>query len=318
MAVVCCDRMPSREVELLKLAREGEARGLAFTLESVGVQVRVAQIWEPGPPSGWHWVLLVPEEQSARAQAILSEEDPGPAPIPLRPLPPRARPRLYFVVGLFVIHVLVFIAMEGSGGSESRQTLLRFGASYAPAILDGQPWRLVTAIFLHIGFKHLFSNMVSLMLFGVIVLHTCRLGRFYFMYVICGLMGNILSLALDPSMAMKAGASGAILGLLGVLAGSRIRSLRQPGPPSRFKTWHVFAMLLAYYGFVVGMGPVDHLAHVGGLATGLVLALTLPAPESLPRPRERLLGMALGLSAVALAMASGMLQLALGAVPLAR
>jgi membrane associated rhomboid family serine protease len=121
-----------------------------------------------------------------------------------------------------------------------------------------------------------------------------------------------MSYALSPTVAVKAGASGAILGLLGVLAGTRIRQLWETALPSRFRAWHIVAMVVAFYGFAVGAGPSDHLAHLGGLACGCTLALALPTPGRLPPTADRALGLGLGLGSAAVTAAAAVLQLALG------
>lgn len=303
-------------VELARFSSEQEAEGLGFTLESAGIPTRVVSVWEADRGAGWQWCLLVPPSSADRARAILAEEVPAEPPAPARvaevvPLPVAtpAPPRLHWVVGLMVVNLLVWIAMEGSGGSESRATLLRFGASFGPGVLSGRLWLLVTALFLHIGLKHLLANMASLAVLGPAVLKGFGLGRFYAMYLAAGLAGNLVSFALSPGPTVKAGASGAILGLLGILAGDRIREIRRPrATPSRFKTWHIAAMLVAFYGFVVGTGPADHLAHLGGLGAGIVLGLLVPRRGALHPIRERRLDRALSAGSLLLVLGAALLQ----------
>jgi membrane associated rhomboid family serine protease len=260
--------------------------------------------------------VRVPQRQLAWARQVQAEEAEEPAAhaatSAVEPAP-RSRPGLYWVVGLALVNVLVWWAMEAQGGhgggSERYDVLLRFGASHAPSVLHGAVWRTVTAIFLHIGLKHLLGNTISLLVFGPAVLRAWGAARFFFAYLVCGAAGNWLSLAVSPTMAVKAGASGAILGLLGVLAGARIRRLRTPGSHGRerLKTWHVLAMLAAFYGFTIGIGPVDHLAHIGGLAAGLGLAFILPPPGRLPRRRDLVLETVLGGSAALVTIVAALL-----------
>jgi len=305
-------------IEVLRVASEDEAQGFAFTLGSVGLKAKALHVWEAeGRTPGWHWAVLVPAEEEERARKILAEEHPPGKLIPLHSAErPREvkRPPVYWTVGLAVVCLLVWLAMEGSGGSQDRGTLLRFGASHAPSVLGGEVWRTVTAVFLHIGFKHLLANTLSLLLFGIPVLHRWGPGRMYALFLGSAVAGNWISLALSPTGALKAGASGGILGLLGALAGDRIREIRRPSRrPSRFKTWHVLAMLLAYYGFMVGVGEsTDHLAHLGGLAAGIGLGLILPALGTIPPKKEKRLAWGCGVGAVTFAVASAALQFFLG------
>lgn len=297
-------------VELARFPSRQEADALSFTLHAVGVDVIISLADGEAPL----WVLRVPRRQLAWARQVQAEEtEVGPR----VEAPPVEAPRLaglYWVVGLALVNVLVWWAMEAQtghgGGSERYDVLLRFGASHAPSVLHGAVWRTVTAIFLHIGLRHLLANTVSLLVFAPPVLRASGVGRFFFAYVLCGVAGNWLSLALSPTIAVKAGASGAILGLLGVLAGARIRRLRAPpagARPERLKTWHVLAMLVAFYGFTIGIGPVDHLAHIGGIAMGLALAFLLPPPGRLPRRRDLALELSLGGSAALVTLVSALL-----------
>ena len=149
--------------------------------------------------------------------------------------------------------------------------------------------------------------MVTLVVLGPAVLDGWGVGRFYLIHLACGVAGNWVSYLLSPTPAVKAGASGSILGLLGALAGARIRSIRRERRPSRFKTWHIVAMLVAFYGFVIGVGDVDHLAHLGGLLAGVLLAFLLPQRGQLVSRTDRLVDRTLGALAVALAAASALL-----------
>jgi rhomboid protease GluP len=291
-------------VELTRLPTRARAEELRFILQGAGITAVVEP--RPGDNGSPLYGVLVPEGELERARAILEEEGLGVE--HARPAP-RSAPRapLYWVVGLVVANLLVWIAMEGSGGSERRQTLLRFGASHAPR-LPGEWWRTVTAVFLHIGLRHLLANMFALAILGPAVLNAWGVGRFCFLYVAAGVAGNWISFALSPTAAVKAGASGSILGLLGVLAGTRIRAIRSSTVERpRFKTWHILAMLVAFYGFVIGVGHVDHLAHLGGLVVGGLLALLLPPPGRLPPRADRRLAASLGGSAALLCVAAGLL-----------
>ncbi|MCA9670498.1 MAG: rhomboid family intramembrane serine protease [Myxococcales bacterium] len=280
------------------------AEELGFVLSSVGIEPTVARV------ADGQLVIAVPDEQLARAREVVAEELAEQAARrereqrarsgeqPAERLPTNKVP-LYWLVALLVANVCAFIALEGSGGSTNTKTLLALGASHTPA-LPAQWWRTVTAVFLHIGALHLLANSLSLVVFGAFALQTWGKGRFYVIYLLSGAIGNWVSFAVAGSGAVKAGASGAILGILGGLAGDRIRA-GIAGEDRRYKTWHVLAMLVAYYGFAVGTsGRVDHAAHLGGLAAGAALALMLPRYDpTTSRGRRVDLAMTIGSAALA-------------------
>ena len=298
----------SESVELLRFDSAAEAEQLRFIIASVGIDCAIERLDVSNGISKIVWRLLVPADRLEEARRIVDEERIAPI-IPLRHRVhrPEKRTALYWLVGLVVTNLCIFIAMEGNGGSENHRTLLRFGASHAPEILAGQWWRTVSAVFLHIGGRHLLGNMVMLCVLGPTVLGQWGAGRFYFIYVLAGVGGNWISFLLSPSTAIKAGASGAILGLLGALAGYRLRGPQDLEEVSRFKTWHVVAMLVAFYGFAVGVGPSDHLAHIGGIFFGGLFAYFLPRPGDKPAQKDRRLSLITGAVALGLVVAAGIL-----------
>ncbi|MFH1131939.1 MAG: rhomboid family intramembrane serine protease [Pseudomonadota bacterium] len=289
-------------VELSTFNTRREAEALFVVLRSMNIAAELQTVHS----AEQEWLILVPQNQLANAQKILFEEKQQVPESSTRQKPKHA-PKIYWVLGIILINFVVWLAMEMKGGSQNHAILIRFGASLAPKIKMGQWWRTVTAVFLHIGAKHLAGNTATLAILGILSLRLWSGIQLLFIYLFSGIAGNWFSFFLSPRNSVKAGASGAILGLLGSLAGARLRHL--PGyASSRFKNWHVFAMLLAFYGFVVGTGPADHLAHLGGLAMGMLLSWIVPPPGHWPKPKERLLEIILGVVTGTLTLSSFVLS----------
>lgn len=176
-------------------------------------------------------------------------------------------------IALIVINVVVFGIETIAGGSENTQVALRFGASYAPLVLSGEYYRLFTAMFLHFGAFHLLTNMVSLGVLGPAVEKMFGKIRFLLVYLIGGIVGNLLSIFLDTVLnrnALSAGASGAIFALFGaylVMAFSK-----------KFTGLSVSRVLIAIVIAVVPgieMQSINMSAHLGGLAGGFIVSLIL-------------------------------------------
>ncbi|MCT2885498.1 rhomboid family intramembrane serine protease, partial [Lentilactobacillus parabuchneri] len=72
----------------------------------------------------------------------------------------------YVTYLLLAAMVVVFGLMSVMGGTENPVTLVEFGAKYNPLIRAGQYWRLVTPIFIHIGFTHILMNGITLYFIG--------------------------------------------------------------------------------------------------------------------------------------------------------
>jgi rhomboid protease GluP len=182
-----------------------------------------------------------------------------------------AQPRVTYV--LLAINVIVFLAMTIAGGSTDTAVLIRFGAKANALIAQGQVWRLLTSIFLHIGPMHLFFNSYALFVLGVEVERVYGSARFLTIYLLAGLYGSLVSFALGPNL--SAGASGAIFGLLGVMVAYFRRHRETFGERGLFS-------LLGVAGFNLVLGftvpGIDNLAHLGGLVSGAILGWLL-APQ---------------------------------------
>ena len=80
--------------------------------------------------------------------------------------PGRPRSAVWVSYLFLSVNVLVFIAMSFAGGSTNSEVLIDFGAMYGPYLAAGQYWRLVTAMFIHVGIFHLAFNSIGLWIFG--------------------------------------------------------------------------------------------------------------------------------------------------------
>ena len=204
------------------------------------------------------------------------------SPQPRRLLLPLTQPRVTYVV--LAVNVLVWLAMTAAGGSTSPAVLVRFGAKANALIAQGEVWRLLTSIFLHIGAVHLFFNSYALYVLGIEVERIYGSLRFLIIYLLAGMYGSLVSFAFGPNL--SAGASGAIFGLLGVMVAYYRRHHETFGERGRQRLLN----LLAVAGFNLVLGftvpGIDNLAHLGGLISGAALGWLL-APEYEVKTDER-------------------------------
>jgi rhomboid protease GluP len=253
------------------------AEGIAATLE----------------PANGGALIMIDDADAAGAERILTDEYPegviaAAAARVAEKAAARARlagpgtdrwfgPGSWVLFALAAVCVGVFLAEERAGGSEVRAVLLRFGASRPAHVRTGEWWRFFTALFVHIGPRHLLGNMATLLVLGPALVAALGPWRFLAVYLAAGVAGNALSYQVTPPDVVSAGASGAILGVLGALGGQRLRFAAS----ARYRGWQVVAALLAYLAVAVGAEPgVDTMAHLGGLAAGLVLGLLIPPPTA--------------------------------------
>ena len=178
---------------------------------------------------------------------------------------------------LLAVNILVWIATEIAGGSEDTQVLLDFGAMFGPIIANGEYWRLFTAMFLHVGLMHLLFNGLALLIFGQVVERTYGHLQFAIIYVLAGLAGSVASYLLS-SIAVGAGASGAIFGVLGALAAFFVARRDILGEMGRQNLSGILIIsgINLFFGFATP--GIDNWAHMGGFVAGFALGLAL-APQ---------------------------------------
>ena len=191
---------------------------------------------------------------------------------------------------IFGINIAVFIGMTLSGASPlgpSGQTLLDWGANFGPYTLGTQPWRLLTSVFVHIGFLHLAFNLWCLWSLGEMAETLYGHTTFACIYLLCGVSGSLASLWWHSYPTLSAGASGAIFGLAGaVIASMKLGAVRSVGFCPR-----TMQSLVAFVGYNVAFGlisgTIDNAAHFGGLVAGVVLGglMAKIAPERRAAPR---------------------------------
>ncbi|WP_338777132.1 rhomboid family intramembrane serine protease [Metabacillus sp. FJAT-52054] len=197
---------------------------------------------------------------------------------------------------LLAIQIVVFILMELAGGSQNNQTLVNFGAKFNPYIMEGEWWRLITPMFLHIGFIHLLMNSMALYFIGEAVEKMFGSARFLMIYFFSGIMGTLASFAFNTSI--SAGASGAIFGCFGALlylgVVQRDLFLRTIGP----NILVVIGINLAL-GFTIS--NIDNAGHIGGLIGGMAAAFAVQLPSQSKSARQGLAAAAGLVLAVSLA-----------------
>lgn len=195
---------------------------------------------------------------------------------------------------IFGINLAVFIGMTLGGASPmgpSGETLLAWGANFAPYTLGGQPWRLLTSVFVHIGFLHLAFNLWCLWSLGEMAERLYGHATFAWIYLLCGVSGSLASLWWHSFPALSAGASGAIFGIAGaVIASMKLGEVRSVGfCPGTMQSLIFFVGYNVAFGLI--SGTIDNACHFGGLAAGVVLGGLIAkfAPERRPALRLAIL-----------------------------
>jgi rhomboid protease GluP len=254
-----------------------------------------------------------------------------PPPQPVRRQRPSwaAAPATYLLVG---VNCAVFVAMVAHGvsaGSPNTGQLMHWGADNAGAVLiGGEWWRIVTAMFVHVGFFHLITNMWCLWNLGLLAEPLMGSVGLLAVYILTGAAGNLLSTFVnwfwfyqdwmkyhDPGVfPAGAGASGAVFGIAGALI-VLLKSHRLPVPPQELHKLRRSVIYFAAINLVLGLSinfgtmvarsglHIDNMAHLGGFSCGLLFAAPLVPRIGSPR------GLFLRRLRIAIVMVVGLLVL---------
>ena len=243
--------------------------------------------------------------------------------------PPRKRrpawtiaPATYILIG---INCAVFLLMTLSGVSPispDTDHLIRWGANNGYDVLFlGQWWRIVTAMFVHVGILHLATNMWCLWNLGLLAEPLMGSLGVFAVYLLTGAAGNLLSTLMSlidfhklGAFPAGAGASGAVFGIAGALI-ILLKSRRLPVPVQEVKRLRKSVIYFAVINLVIGGGisfgtdvlgkgiHIDNYAHLGGVGCGLLFALPMVPRLGAPRTLfDRRLRIAVGMTVTLLVL----------------
>ena len=189
------------------------------------------------------------------------------------------------VLILILLNAGVFIFEISFGNWTDPEVLHQLGALEPHAVLvEGQYWRLFTALFLHAGFVHLLFNLFALYVLGPSLERSIGSVRFMICYLISGLASSagvvVLTVIGIVQVAQLVGASGCIMGIVGAWAGFLFQ--HRHAPHAKRRLGNVLMIIAIQTAFDLSTPQVSMAAHLCGLITGFILGLILA-----PRPAAK-------------------------------
>jgi len=174
--------------------------------------------------------------------------------------------RLYpIVTGIVIIHIVLYILTELLAITELKGLLVGSNLHIA---LNGEYWRLITPIFVHLSLPHVLFNTFSLILFGPPLERILGKTKFILTYLLMGIVGNVATLYLDELLLVHAGASGAIYGIFGLYMYMIFMRKELIDPQSR----QIIIVILIIGVFMTFLRTnVNLYAHLFGFFAGLAL-----------------------------------------------
>lgn len=190
--------------------------------------------------------------------------------------------KAYVTWSLLIVTVGVFLLETLFGGSNNIATLIKFGAKANSLVQSGEWWRLITPIFLHIGVFHILMNGFTLLYVGQLLEPMIGHWRFFVIYMLSGVTGNLASFAFGSSNTISAGASTSLFGMFAAFLALAIiyrenNFMRELG--KSFLALIVINLLMD-----LTMTSIDIWGHLGGAIGGLLLGYALAFPRS-SRPK---------------------------------
>lgn len=155
-------------------------------------------------------------------------------------------------------------------GNRAVRPLTRMGGLTGTALQDGEPWRLVTSLFLHGDGLHLLLNGAALVGLGSLCEALFGRVRLLWLFLACGVAGGLLSWS--GTLTVSIGASGALFGWMGAVLGLGWRWRRVLPLDLAAVLWRrllPWVTLNLLVGLLIPF--LDHRAHLGGLLMGLLL-----------------------------------------------
>lgn len=275
---------PAAEVAVRGPASRRRIEEWALVLAAAGVPHRIA-------PGGGGVELHVAERDRVYAALALDaydREEGERAAARAVPVPAVWGPTL---AGLVLAGaLLVFYRVTGARAGAS--AWFAHGSAVAGRVLAGEPWRVVTALTLHAGPAHVLGNAVASAVFVTAVCHALGPGLGLGLVLLAGALGNVLNALVHPATHASVGASTAIFGAVGILAG-RAAAYRQR------RVWIALAAGLALLGLLGTGEGADLGAHLAGFLAGAGLGAAVGLARVRPPGRRVQAGLALLTAAVA-------------------
>ncbi len=196
---------------------------------------------------------------------------------------PSGSHRLVAVWVLIALNLAMFAAEVAFGGATNDLTLHRLGQLELRAVLvQHEYWRFLTALFLHYGVLHITMNLYALYLLGPGLERIIGSVKFALGYLLSGLgsgVGVVLLsiLGLTKSGALV-GASGCVMGVIGISAGLLLRHRQTPLAGRRLR--EIIAIVAFQTVFDLFTPQVSLAAHLSGFITGLLIGIVFAAQRT--------------------------------------
>ena len=175
---------------------------------------------------------------------------------------PRVTTKPYVTYSLIGVNVVIFVLclIQAKGTNMFDSSLFLNWSLFKPSVANGEYWRLLTAGFLHFSVTHIAVNMISLYILGRDLEIAIGWPRYLGVYLASLLGGSAAVMAFGSDLAVNAGASGAIYGLMGAMLVIVLKAKVSPVPVISIIAFNIILS--------VTIPNISLMAHLGGLVFG--------------------------------------------------
>ncbi len=248
------------DIILIRVERE-KLDSWSLVLDSQGIPYRVVR-----RPDGWS--VAVRSDHVERVVSLIEQYESENPPETSEVARLAGKGRTYF--GLYVaVGLALFFLVTGPSSSTSHW--FTEGTAVSELIRQGEIWRGVTALTLHADFAHILSNTLSTALFLTAVAQVLGPGLGASLVLASGALGNVVNAWVQGPGHRSVGASTAIFGAVGILAGVALARRQRLG--SWRGAWAPVVAGLALLGLLGTGESTDIAAHLFGFTVGLGLGI---------------------------------------------
>ncbi len=193
----------------------------------------------------------------------------------MKPSPPPPRRRVWTggdyndwlsnpVIIIILINLIIYLVAR----VKTNDALINLGLS--PGLFTEKPWTILTNMFVHVDFLHIFGNMITLYFFGQVVYKIIGKGWFLLLYLGGGIISNLIYIWLGSQYSIAYGASGAVYTLAGTLVVMMPTMTVAVWGVLPLPLWVVILLFFVLWSVPNIIPGVAWQAHLGGLAAGLI------------------------------------------------
>lgn len=181
-------------------------------------------------------------------------------------------PAITLILFALCIGIFCYLAQWMSYEEVDQSALIHLGANVAPLTLSGEPWRLLSSIFLHSSVSHLLMNMFAFLVVGGVAEQILGKWRLLIIWLFSGVFGGLISacyaLRDSDQIVISVGASGAIMGIAGAAIATQLASGAGTYHKNQRRVFPLLGMVALTLLYGARQTGIDNACHIGGLIAG--------------------------------------------------